>query len=278
MSERAAEKIAAEAKDYWVVKPEPGFVIKTKCTVNGPSPNPSKLFINIAHCPQLPPPMEDWQEDELLRKMEADPSQIRIPDLRRAVDVLLNSAFYRKRVDGSEFYRQLLFLVVIHDIELKHGLTIDAKTHVILRKNTVWDELATQHIRKTPAECLIAEETKAKPINYEDIELNPALNTLNFRARVMAGRFVEVTLQPADASGRPIGERERLRVKMNEDRLVVIADNKRAIVDFYSPFRFARRPGGRRLRPRTRPPHHSDSDRLVVRGRLPTFHSCTSLG
>ena len=31
----------------------------------------------------------------------------------------------------------------------------------------------------------------------------------------------------------------RLRVKLNEDRVVVLLDNKRALVDFYSPYRLS---------------------------------------
>jgi hypothetical protein len=31
----------------------------------------------------------------------------------------------------------------------------------------------------------------------------------------------------------------RLRVKLNDDRVVVLLDNKRALVDFYSPYRLS---------------------------------------
>ncbi|KAI6189033.1 PIH1 domain-containing protein [Aphelenchoides besseyi] len=196
--------------------------------------------------------MEDWNEDELMQKLESDLTQIRVPisvgslestfdkqkKSARKVDVIMNSVFYRKRVDGSEFYRQLMFMIIIPDIELKHGLNINTKSHVVLRKTHVWDRLSVQYIRKTPSECLIKDDRLPKPINYEDIEQSPALKMQNFQARVIAGRFVEVTVQPTDTNGVMIEDVKRLRIKLNEDRIVVIVDNKRAVVDFYSPFRF----------------------------------------
>jgi hypothetical protein len=156
------------------------FIHLFQCKLVGPSPNPSKLFINVGHCSQLPPPIEDLDEEVLLRKLESDPSQIKVPlsignlentedktkAKARKVDVLINSAYYKKRVEKSEFYRQLMFMIIIPEVELKHGLVIDAKEHTILRKNVVWDQMNTQYIRKTPAECLIQEEKPAKPINF----------------------------------------------------------------------------------------------------------------
>lgn len=124
--------------------------------------------------------MEDLEEEVLLQKLETDPSQIKVPVLvgqlentedkqglkARKVDVLINSVYYKKRVEKSEFYRQLVFMIIIPEIELKHGLVIDAKEHTILRKLDVWGEMETQRIRKTPGECLIQEAEPAKPINY----------------------------------------------------------------------------------------------------------------
>lgn len=125
----------------------------------------------------------------LLRKLESDPSQIQIPvtvgelentvdktqTKARKVDIIINSIYYKKRVEKSEFYRQLIFMVVIPQIEIKHGLVIDAKEHTILRKNKVWDKMQTQRIRKTPGECLIQEEKPAKKINFVSIYMGVAV-------------------------------------------------------------------------------------------------------
>jgi hypothetical protein len=124
--------------------------------------------------------MEDLEEEVLLRKLESDPSQIKVPvsvgqlentedkqGLKaRKVDVLINSVYFKKRVERSEFYRQLVFMVIIPEIELKHGLVIDAKENTILRKLKVWDKMQTQRIRKSPGECLIQETEPIKPINF----------------------------------------------------------------------------------------------------------------
>ena len=64
-----------------------------------------------------------------------------------------------------------------------------------------------------------------------------------------------VTLQPTDSKGAPLKDLSlyvekgasfsetfsrplfRIRVKLNDDRVVVIVDNKRAVADFYTPVR-----------------------------------------
>jgi hypothetical protein len=126
--------------------------------------------------------MEDLDEEVLLQKLETDPSQIRIPisvgnlentedkhsAKARKVDVIVNSIFYKKRVDKSEFYRQLLFMIIIPEVELKHSLMIDSKEHTILRKNKVWGTMSTQYVRKTPGECLIQQEIK--PVDYVGLD------------------------------------------------------------------------------------------------------------
>jgi hypothetical protein len=148
------------------------------------------LFINVGHCPELPPPIEDLDEEVLLRKLETDPSQIKLPisvgnlentvdktgAKARKVDVIMSSIYYKKRVEKSEFYRQLIFMIVIPEVELKHGLVIDAKEHTILRKNKVWDQMQKQRIRKSPAECLIQEEKPSKPINFVSLFLQIIIN------------------------------------------------------------------------------------------------------
>lgn len=74
---------------------------------------------------------------------------------------MINSTFYKKHVDGSEFYRQLLFMVVCSAIERQHDIIIDVKNHKTLRKNQKWGEINEQRIRKSPAECLIKEDKSA---------------------------------------------------------------------------------------------------------------------
>jgi hypothetical protein len=58
-------------------------------------------------------------------------------------------------------------------------------------------------------------------------------------------------LKPKDAEGKPVDDIQRyflisrptsafrLRVKLNDDRVVVLLDNKRALADFYSPYRLS---------------------------------------
>ncbi|CAD5226249.1 unnamed protein product [Bursaphelenchus okinawaensis] len=246
-----AQELAEEARDYWIVTPEAGYVVKTTCRNVGSEPHPSKLFVNICHSTKIPHPMGgEWDEEDMLRKLETNPDDINIPtcvgvletskdlkgDAARKVDVIINSIFYKKYVDGSEFYRQLLFMVVCSSIERQHNLVIEVKSHKTLRKHKHWDELNKQRIRKSPAECLIKEDNSSKCIDAEDLEPTPAISGQKFTANLMAGKIVEIVLDVNDEKD-PVTDVKRLRCKLNEDRVVVILDNKRAILDIFLPYR-----------------------------------------
>uniref|UniRef100_A0A1I7RWX9 PIH1 domain-containing protein n=1 Tax=Bursaphelenchus xylophilus TaxID=6326 RepID=A0A1I7RWX9_BURXY len=247
----AAKELAEEARDYWIITPEPGYVVKTACRNVGSEPHPSKLFVNICHSTKIPPPMDgQWDEEDMLRKLETNPDDINIPtcvgvleatkDLKgepaRKVDVVVNSIFYKKYVDKSEFYRQLLFMVVCSSIERQHNLIIEVKTHKTLRKNTHWGEISQQRIRKSPAECLIKEDHSSKCVDAEDLEPSPAISGQKFTATLVAGRIVEIVVQVQDEAKKSVKEAGRLRCKLNEDRVVVILDNKRSILDIFLPY------------------------------------------
>ncbi|KAI6232815.1 hypothetical protein M3Y99_00983300 [Aphelenchoides fujianensis] len=63
--------------------------------------------------------------------------------------------------------------------------------------------------------------------------------TAAFRAQLVAGRLLRLTVQLDDVDGETIDSVERLRVKLNDDRVVVLVDNRRTLVDFHSPFLLA---------------------------------------
>ncbi|KAI6239997.1 hypothetical protein M3Y99_00514300 [Aphelenchoides fujianensis] len=74
-------------------------------------------------------------------------------------------------------------------------------------------------------ECL--ESTKSEP------------PTAAFRAQLVAGRLLRLTVQLDEVDGKTIDSVERLRVKLNDDRVIVLVDNRRTLVDFHLPFPLA---------------------------------------
>ncbi|VDM49342.1 unnamed protein product [Toxocara canis] len=78
------ETDAAGEEEAWVVNPCPGYVIKFR-EVNLASElffdnKNSKLFLNICHCLELPPPIDDLEEDQVAAILDSeDPSRYRIP-------------------------------------------------------------------------------------------------------------------------------------------------------------------------------------------------------
>ncbi|VDO54937.1 unnamed protein product [Onchocerca flexuosa] len=130
-----------------------------------------KLFLNICHCAQLPPP-EDLSEDEVAKLLDSsDPSRYRIPlcvgDVEVVsdrkgedsvkIDVIVNSTFYLMQLEKSEFFRQLLLLVVSEAIEKKHDIKIDVKGAIRLKNRKCIGDLSAQKIRKKPREAFIRE-------------------------------------------------------------------------------------------------------------------------
>lgn len=43
------------------------------------------------------------------------------------IDVVVNSGFFKKRLEKSEFFRQLLLLLASEAIKKKHGIIIECK-------------------------------------------------------------------------------------------------------------------------------------------------------
>ncbi|VDN90714.1 unnamed protein product [Brugia pahangi] len=244
--------------DVWIVHPIPGYVVKFKevrfyftCLVNSNCrtlfmKEKCKLFLNICHCTQLPPP-EDLSEDEVAKLLDSsDPSKYRIPlcvgDVEVVldrkgedsvkIDVIVNSTFYLVQLEKSEFFRQLLLLVVSEAVEKKHDITIDVKGAIKLKNRKCVGDLSAQRIRKKPREAFIREVESVKqsegPIHEQYCLPKNCLLILR------DGRQLEVNLKLASVLP-SIKNTDRLNVRMNDDHLLIILDRKQTILDIYFP-------------------------------------------
>lgn len=236
--------------DVWIVHPIPGYVVKFK-EVNSNCrtlfmKEKCKLFLNICHCMQLPPP-EDLSEDEVAKLLDSsDPSKYRIPlcvgDVEVVldrkgedsvkIDVIVNSTFYLVQLEKSEFFRQLLLLVISEAVEKKHDITIDVKGAIKLKNRKCVGDLSAQRIRKKPREAFIREVESVKqsegPIHEQYCLPKNCLLILR------DGRQLEVNLKLASVVP-SIKNTDRLNVRMNDDHLLIILDRKQTILDIYFP-------------------------------------------
>lgn len=134
------------------IQPQPGFCIKTNSSEG-------KVFINICHSPSIPPPV-DVTEEELLQMLEEeDQAGFRIPmslgephaelDAKgqgcTAYDIAVSSDFYR-RMQNSNFLRELLVTVAREGLEDKYGLQLNPECRV-LKNRPFLGSIAQQNIR-----------------------------------------------------------------------------------------------------------------------------------
>uniref|UniRef100_A0A915PY48 D-lactate dehydrogenase (cytochrome) n=1 Tax=Setaria digitata TaxID=48799 RepID=A0A915PY48_9BILA len=239
-------------KDAWVVHPIPGYVLKFKeVSFNCHTlmvKEKCKFFLNICHCAQLPPPL-DLSEDEVAKLLDStDPSRYRIPlcvgdvevvldrkgenSIKVMTDVIVNSTFYLMQLEKSEFFRQLLLLVVSEAIEKKHDIKVDVKEAIKLKNRKCMGDLSAQRIRKRPREAFIKE---VEPIKQSEEQL-PEQHFLPKYCLLLLrnGRQLEVNLKLGSVKP-PIKSIDRLSIRMNDDHLLIILDRRQTILDIYFP-------------------------------------------
>ncbi|KAL3075363.1 hypothetical protein niasHS_014529 [Heterodera schachtii] len=261
-------------EDTWTVYPTAGICIKFK-EAHFPfsDPSTSKFFINLAHCTELPPPHRhaELDEDKVAQMVEEDPDAFRIPicvgELDRSaedrsgeavakVDVLVNSEFFHKRISQSEFFRQLTLRIVCQAIEIKHSLRVDIAKQVILRNKKCIGELCAQRIRKRPTTTTEAngegkvkattdtkeeedeeeEEERTEVDQMLDIEENgEKRRPRNFKVQIVDGKYADVRIRMRDQFGELVKESDRITLKMNNDRIVVLVDGCTKCADFFLP-------------------------------------------
>ncbi|TKR60240.1 hypothetical protein L596_027518 [Steinernema carpocapsae] len=158
--------------DTWVVHPNAGYVLKfknVKQNVNlireTSDESGHKLFINVCHCNELPNVMNDLDEEECGLALLEESGSYKVPisigevetstdnhgETCQKIDLVVNSTYYYKRLDiKSEFYRQVLLLIMSEAIVAKYGIKLDPTKAIQLRNRKVVGELSTQRIRKQP--------------------------------------------------------------------------------------------------------------------------------
>lgn len=248
------EKSSDGEDDAWLVHPCPGFVFKFREVCIGKDlfgeSEKHKLFLNICHCPELPPPIEDLNEDEVAEILDSsDPSRYKIPlsigelecicdnrgENSAKIDVIVNSTFFLKHLENSEFFRQLLLLVCSDAISAKHEIQIDVKNAIRLKNRKVMGELIAQRVRKKPQKSFIQEvkgDDKVKENKEQENGSELLRRPKNYQIIVHNGKEAEIKVKIPESTL----DFERVQVKMNDDRLLVLLDASPKITDIFVPF------------------------------------------
>ncbi|KAK5981982.1 PIH1 domain-containing protein [Trichostrongylus colubriformis] len=235
--------------ETWFVTPTPGYVLKFSEVdmklVFGESEQ-HKCFLNVCHCEELPPPVDDIDEDELAARIDRGDIGYRIPvsigeldsvtDNKNVnqpkIDVLVNSVFYKKRLapPAANFFRHFFCMVVCDAIEDKHHLKLDPNKCVKLKNRTVMGCIEPMKIAKRPVAPVIQEIASSAVTEPKASEVTQQ-NTISIR--LIKGKHLEVELS---LNKEEVHFLKRLRLRINRDRVVLLADNSRSIYDFCVPF------------------------------------------
>ncbi|VDK80777.1 unnamed protein product [Litomosoides sigmodontis] len=225
--------------DAWIVHPTPGYVIKFK-----------EILFKLLKRLKLPESTNHLLlKDEVAKLLDSsDSSRYRIPlcvgDVEVVldrkgedsvkIDVIINSTFYLTQLEKSEFFRQLLLLVVSEAVEKKHDIKIDVKEAIKLKNRKCMGDLNAQRIRKRPQEAFIREVESVK--QSEEPVREQYYLPKNCLLLLRDGRQLEVNLKFAGVEP-PIENSDRLNIHMNDDHLLIILDRKQTILDIYFPMK-----------------------------------------
>uniref|UniRef100_A0A0K0ELU8 PIH1 domain-containing protein n=1 Tax=Strongyloides stercoralis TaxID=6248 RepID=A0A0K0ELU8_STRER len=262
-------------KDVYYIKPIEGYCTKFKeynfeegtINVEGmimKQQKNMKFFINICHCVEIPPPLDDYTEDLLSEKLDNGIEDVKIPmsvsevhlcqtnknEEALKVDVLINSSFYENRVNESLFIRQFIVIVACDLINTKHKITLDPSESIELKNKKHIGELMVQKVRKTPTTPGIKEIKDEKIVLLDDKKYsNENENEISFAEfeKIIHGKedlpnvsmFINQETRELKINisvGEDVEKENDIMVKMNSDRIVVIVHKKSKIAEMYSRF------------------------------------------
>ncbi|KJH46023.1 hypothetical protein DICVIV_07909 [Dictyocaulus viviparus] len=209
-----------------------------------------KCFINVCHCEELPPPIDDIDEDELAARIDKDDIGYRIPvsigeldsvvDNKNVnqpkIDVLVNRTFYEKRLSPptSNLFRHFFCIVICEAIKDKHHLELDPNKCVKLKNRTMMGCIEPMKIVKRPVAPVIQEvistaiSQDTAVLKYSGIEQPVGVSICLIKGTNLV---VELSLEEVE-----ISNVQKLRLRLNRDRIVLLADRSRSIYDFCVPF------------------------------------------
>ncbi|CAJ0582479.1 unnamed protein product, partial [Mesorhabditis spiculigera] len=247
--------------EFWEVFPSPGFVFKfSKLGIpTGDKDDAAKLFINVCHCNDLPPPLEDLTEDELATRIDSGDYTFRIPltigaleevvdnkgKMSKKIDILVNSTFYEHRLasKNDKFYRHYLCMVMCDAIKDKHDIQLDPTNAITLVNRVKVGMIEPQRIIKKPQAGTKVKEVSEKAESSVVVELD-ASDTLKpdeneaiedktpgcFTIRWL-GDKLELKLKVPEE----ITSEECLTLRLKSDRLQLLVRNSHSLFDFRFP-------------------------------------------
>uniref|UniRef100_A0A914MIL4 PIH1 N-terminal domain-containing protein n=1 Tax=Meloidogyne incognita TaxID=6306 RepID=A0A914MIL4_MELIC len=230
----------------------------------------NKFFINLAHCIEIPSPPKDlWKDEEIIAKMmENDKNSFKIPmcvgevenvedhngNISTKVDVIVNSKYFEKCIENSEFFRQITLAAICEKLKQNYSININLSNQIILRNKKYIGELNIRQIQKRPLNSILDDnnsKTKNKIlikeenlinnelIDIDDIEETRPKKPRNFKVQILNGEFMDIKIKVKDSDGQLVREKERITLKMNDDRVVAhlaLLDSSSVIADFFLPF------------------------------------------
>ncbi|CAJ0944856.1 unnamed protein product, partial [Mesorhabditis belari] len=251
-----------QGNDFWTVYPIPGYVLKFKTATYNNSltgKEPTKCFVNICHCKELPEPIDDIDEQQLAARIDAGDHSFRVPlsvgeidvikdnkkDNALKVDVIVNSTFYEKRLEPEEanFFRHYICMVVCDAIENKHKIELNPNDALKLQRPRIGVIEPMQIFKKPRKSEIISEVQPTKESTSKIGSITPeteAEETFDgyeqpkgVTMRWLRGELLEIRLElPATER---IDSKESLLLKVKSDRLLLAAKKSHSLFDFHFP-------------------------------------------
>ncbi|XP_011309057.1 PIH1 domain-containing protein 1 [Fopius arisanus] len=237
-----------------VFRPHPGVCVKTKVDSGG------KIFVNICHTTEIPPP-EDISDDrfhEILaedspawcipmsighERLEADKSGSQCP----TYDVAINTKFYNKCQEKKHFFA-FAVLTILSAIGEKYDKVVDSENYVVLKNRKVVGKLHDHRVAKRPPKYSSA-NSAPKPLIQEISEnkLTKSKDKKQMLESVQVADNSHYVIFRTPKAGEPqklIGyfklpnqcSKNDIRADIGEDRILIDVISYNYLVDIFVPF------------------------------------------
>ncbi|XP_041988372.1 PIH1 domain-containing protein 1-like [Aricia agestis] len=233
---------AVDPHPYKVVKPRPGFCVKTFTKPEG-----KKVFVNVCLTEAIPCP-RDISNEELMQILNSeDPSSYRVPmsigegrteaDKSGApasvYDVAINPDFFSK-IEKDDLFQTFFLTVVFEGLQDKYQFEIDMQKFTILKHRKSMGTLQTHRVQIRD----VKQYTEATKPLIEEIPKTQAVVSkppeIAYRLR-REPPTGEIEYLLAEFKIPSSVELKDLNLEIGEDRLVLDSKGLYGIVDFFLP-------------------------------------------
>ncbi|KAK0072875.1 hypothetical protein PV325_010659 [Microctonus aethiopoides] len=241
-----------------IFRPTPGICIKAR------TDNNEKVFINLCHTTDIPPP-EDISDEKFYAMLDEEPPSWCIPmsvgherfesskDGTKCLtyDIAINTNYFKK-IQSQKHFLTFTILTIISAIESKHDKNINSNNYVVLKNRKVTGTLHDHRVQKREVKKPIIQKPLIEEIEEKIIDKNKNKNIYESKLNSNCSKVIDDPKYVILLKNSLDNKKDKkligffklpnqccvndVDVNVNDDRIVVEAIGFNYLVDIFVPY------------------------------------------